>query len=285
MLADWTVTQTLEFIANRYRPGEQQRALGDIRQKARSAKIKISGRRCVWRLFGGPTDVQEREEILPLVWVDNALCQVAGKWAAANEWEHREFEAYKYNKILGVARRRSDAEIKPGIRALLPPKERAELQGWCDVRIERAGVPAAFPKPPSPTTEENIAYLRKEMMRIFQFGNPSTPVVSNVPIDAAAATGTHPLSAKVEANTGDAPMTDPVEALAEWIFEQHPLDGRRPKKRSELEQLALTEVVVDGFTTREFRNAFRKIYDTKAHHPPVSGWPLRQPFKSRLENL
>src|SRR5215475_15041069 len=91
MLSDWTVTQTLGFIAERYRPGEQQRALGDIRQNARSGKIKISGRRCVWRPFGGPTDAQVREEISPLAWVDNALCQVAGKWAAANECEHREF--------------------------------------------------------------------------------------------------------------------------------------------------------------------------------------------------
>jgi hypothetical protein len=149
MQSDWTVSETLEVVAA-HCPGNQQRLLDDIRQNARLGKIKISGRRCVWRPLGRPTDVQEREEISPLMWVDIVLCRMAFEWAAANECELREFNAYQYHKIVRVGLR-SNPEIRQGTRTVVPPKERTELRGWCRLRINSANVLAVFPTPMSPT--------------------------------------------------------------------------------------------------------------------------------------
>jgi len=68
-----------------------------------------------------------------------------------------------------------------------------------------------------------------------------------------------------------------VEQLAEFIFSmragcrQQALLFKEARKRGDL----------GTFTGPEFRKAFGRVYDTKRGHPPVSGWPLREPYKSR----
>lgn len=83
------------------------------------------------------------------------LCEVEGEWAAAIESEHREYHHYQHNKISKVVRRTA-AEIRQGVRAILPPRQRTELEGWCDLRINRADLLAVFPIPVSPTVRENL---------------------------------------------------------------------------------------------------------------------------------
>jgi hypothetical protein len=72
-----------------------------------------------------------------------------------------------------------------------------------------------------------------------------------------------------------------VDRLAEWIFTQH-----RPKPLSFEALLNCVEQhnQFGQFKKDEFRKAHRLVYATEKHAPPVTGWPLREPYKSRWES-
>lgn len=74
---------------------------------------------------------------------------------------------------------------------------------------------------------------------------------------------------------------DFVARLAEWIFNQHPSDGR-PKSQGCLRAKAISDGENLGcFTTKQFTAAYQRVYETGRRRPPVTGWPLRDPYKSR----
>ena len=91
MPSDWTISQTLDFIA-----GSLDQKVEDIWRNARSGKIKITGRRYVepWRAGKCPG----ARGVSALAWEDLSLCRLAGKWAAADERQRNEFLDYQYNK-------------------------------------------------------------------------------------------------------------------------------------------------------------------------------------------
>lgn len=80
------------------------------------------------------------------------------------------------------------------------------------------------------------------------------------------------------ADPADMASVDPVAQLADWIFERHQTGGQRPMKA--LLQVAKRE---PGSVKRDdFAKAFGRVYETKRGKPPVSGWPLREPYQIRL---
>jgi hypothetical protein len=96
-----------------------------------------------------------------------------------------------------------------------------------------------------------------------------------------------------EAPTANAePAAGKKENLVEWIFEQHPRDGTPPKTCAKL--MALRDSSLKAHTDKDFRQAFGLVYDTKSGRgcnekgrpnggrPRRVGWPLREPYKSRL---
>jgi hypothetical protein len=38
------------------------------------------------------------------------------------------------------------------------------------------------------------------------------------------------------------------------------------------------------FVSADFTKAYGLVYETKPHRPPVTGWPLRVPYDTRLLN-
>jgi hypothetical protein len=77
--------------------------------------------------------------------------------------------------------------------------------------------------------------------------------------------------------------TDRIDSLAEWIFGCHPTIGTPPWTKKQLEELARTNCVAPGFIKNAFTKAYQKVYETTPARPPKSGWPLREPFRGRLE--
>jgi hypothetical protein len=70
------------------------------------------------------------------------------------------------------------------------------------------------------------------------------------------------------------------DELAEWIFAQHPRDGSDPKTRQNLMNSA--RKVPLQFSTEKFNKAYGAVYASKAVRPTKGGWPLREPYRSRL---
>jgi hypothetical protein len=70
-------------------------------------------------------------------------------------------------------------------------------------------------------------------------------------------------------------------ALAEWIFSQHPEGGARPLTREKLISKAQSKGF--PFTTLKFNRAYREVYASEDHRPPRQGWPLKEPYRSRLK--
>jgi hypothetical protein len=71
-----------------------------------------------------------------------------------------------------------------------------------------------------------------------------------------------------------------VDRLARWIFDQHPIRGV-PKPQDALLDLAKNEFE-GGFEKTDFRTAYQLVYDTKRGRPRITGWPLKEPYKSRF---
>jgi hypothetical protein len=72
--------------------------------------------------------------------------------------------------------------------------------------------------------------------------------------------------------------TDNVEILAEWIFSRHQAPPRRSK---DLLTEACKDPSLGTFTHKEFEEAYGRVYQSEAHRPPVTGWPLCEPYAAR----
>jgi hypothetical protein len=197
--------------------------------------------------------MQEREEIPALAWVDIALCEVAGDWAAAIECEHREYQGYQHNKIRLVVRR-SDADLRRGVRAILPTKQRTELEGWCSLRINSADVLTVFPMPMSPT--ENLAVIA----RFLQQENQSAPTRGGGTAPAELPTG-------VRTNK-DASAEQACETYLRNLKE-------RPKNKDEAYVAAAAAVAHIGQLSRKaFERAWAKVAPADWKRP---GRPEKRP--------
>ena len=247
MQSDWTIAKTLEVVAPHY-PKNRRRALDAIRQNARAGRIRISGCRCMWRLSGGPEDVQEREEIPPLMWVDIALCRLAFEWAAANKCEFREFDAYQYDRIVRPGLR-SNPEIRQGSRAVVPRKQRTELSGWCSLRVDSAEALAVFQQ-----ESQSPNRVAKELLTPIRGGSTPLPELpsgarTNKAASAEQACGTHLRNLKERPKNKDEAYLAAAAAVADvgqlsrkafdraWannVREDWKLSGRpkRPRKSS-----------------------------------------------------
>jgi hypothetical protein len=73
-----------------------------------------------------------------------------------------------------------------------------------------------------------------------------------------------------------------VEQLAEWIFGRHPRDGSTPETRERLTKAARSDQGLLDVTIRGFTEAYQLVYKTKPKHPPHGGWPLNEPYRTRL---
>jgi hypothetical protein len=69
-------------------------------------------------------------------------------------------------------------------------------------------------------------------------------------------------------------------SIAEWIFSEH-LQGGTPLKKEQL----ISKLASQGrrFSTVEFDRAYREVYASENHRSPRQGWPLKEPFLSRLK--
>jgi hypothetical protein len=76
---------------------------------------------------------------------------------------------------------------------------------------------------------------------------------------------------------------DVVTELAEFIFDQHPRDGSRRKTKECLRQAAINSGRLESFTKIEFSKAYRRVYESKKKRPPLTGWPLCEPYRIRLD--
>jgi hypothetical protein len=71
--------------------------------------------------------------------------------------------------------------------------------------------------------------------------------------------------------------TTSIEQLAEWIFAQH--SDNAPTTFQNLCEAAAGKF--EGFKKADAREAYRRVYDTRPHRPPVAGWTLRTPYRER----
>jgi hypothetical protein len=78
-----------------------------------------------------------------------------------------------------------------------------------------------------------------------------------------------------------ASKTASIEHLAEWIFARHGTGKTFEKLYDE----ACGDSEIGGFKKADFQIAYRLVYDTKRHRPPVTGWPLKSPYKERHQTL
>ena len=100
------------------------------------------------------------------------------------------------------------------------------------------------------------------------------PVTEGVPTPVAA----------LQADTLDkATVTDWSEDLIEWIFAQHPREGRAPAEKNDLHDRAVNSGAFPGLTGVQFTAAYQQVYQTDKHRPPKGGWPLHGEFARRLE--
>jgi hypothetical protein len=72
----------------------------------------------------------------------------------------------------------------------------------------------------------------------------------------------------------------PIERLAEWIFARHCTTA--PPTFEKLCDAAVAEF--EGFKKADLRTAYGRVYDTKPHRPPATGWPLRSPYRERWQD-
>jgi hypothetical protein len=131
-------------------------------------------------------------------------------------------------------------------------------------------------------------------------GEPASPAVEPL-LRRAGSEQIHAASTRVydEAEREMAPSTSPpsseppittdqqatpgnvVKRLAEWIFAHRSLLHHHDK----LLAAALKDVdlpkSIGTFLKAEFRAAYQLVYETQRYRSPVTGWPLREPFKSR----
>jgi hypothetical protein len=80
---------------------------------------------------------------------------------------------------------------------------------------------------------------------------------------------------------GQAVTESAVERLAEWIFAQRPLLQHFRK----LLDAACQNDGLGKFKRADFITAYKRVYASEPHAPPITGWPLREPFKSRAEEV
>jgi hypothetical protein len=76
-----------------------------------------------------------------------------------------------------------------------------------------------------------------------------------------------------------------ITEMAEWIFAQHPrARGMPPKTSKQLQEEAEKRSWSAAFKVAYFITAYRQVYRSKPHRPPKSGWPLLEPYQSRLDS-
>ncbi len=82
------------------------------------------------------------------------------------------------------------------------------------------------------------------------------------------------------ASKGGAPagLPDLIPALAEWIYVRHQIP---PQKFADLLTEAQHDKSLGTFRREQFEGAYGRVYKSKAHRPPITGWPLRSPYVER----
>jgi hypothetical protein len=76
------------------------------------------------------------------------------------------------------------------------------------------------------------------------------------------------------------PESSLIKRLANWVFDQHPDQGA-PQTKATLLKIAITRGIGD-WDTSQFDEAYRLVYETKRGAPPITGWSLREPYKTRF---
>jgi hypothetical protein len=73
-----------------------------------------------------------------------------------------------------------------------------------------------------------------------------------------------------------------TDRLAEWIFEQHPDQGPPKQKKGLLDLTLALASSLGKFKMEDFTTAYQRVYQTDRGRPPLTGWPLREPYKKRF---
>ena len=118
---------------------------------------------------------------------------------------------------------------------------------------------------------------------------PAEPTPIAPPIDAdllseheapAASNAATTVASSEAANLSSADLVGlPDDVLAEWIFTRH---GSRLAFQKLYEE-ALRDNTLGSFKKVDLRMAHRRVYQTKNHRPPVTGWPLQSKYQKRAE--
>jgi hypothetical protein len=119
--------------------------------------------------------------------------------------------------------------------------------------VPAANMPTVWPDPLFPAGQA----MRLWQPRADASAEETTTTADPMPRDAAVIT------------------SDQVDKLAGWIF----------AKRLQLQKFddlyAAAPVDLGEFKKADLLSAFRLVYATKAHRPPITGWPLRSPYSER----
>lgn len=120
------------------------------------------------------------------------------------------------------------------------------------------------------------ALLQEELKKIEQHSKSEIEMAVRYRLKEGAP---DPSAEAPEAN--EEPASGKIERLAEWIFEKRPANHQRPETKDNLYNLALAARPIDSFTSIEFTEAYQRVYESQRYRQPRTGWPLREPFKSR----
>jgi hypothetical protein len=99
----------------------------------------------------------------------------------------------------------------------------------------------------------------------------------DITVDAARPDEPHPPT-PVGSSPPKPTPTNIVNILAEWIFARHRVP---PRRFVDLLNKARGEASLRTFRRGQFVEAYRRVYESERHKPPVTGWPLREPYALR----
>jgi hypothetical protein len=170
----------------------------------------------------------------------------------------------------------------PGREGRIAAKAWHKARLWLsDGMVEFAGDPR-FPRLSTPLglgrPRHHVELRRADVLR---WTKPNLHPLSNhardIAVDAARPDEHYPPTPVGSSLPKPAP-TDVVKILAEWVFARHHVP---PRLFKDLFNEARGETSLGTFRRRQFEGAFRRVYQTAPHRPPVTGWPLREPYSDR----
>jgi hypothetical protein len=155
---------------------------------------------------------------------------------------------------------------------------------WPENRIERPSAYVSYTFEGCRVYRERVDdWLEKSVTRPKRAIPPAVATLEPEQPEGTAHAVTAPqtTSSKTRINEDAAGNSaDAVARLVEWIFVRHPRDGGEPMTRDQLISGARKAGL--RFATEKFNEAYGAVYESKNNRPTKGGWPLKEPYRSRL---